>query len=130
MDPDSLAALQQALQTFGEFQQPYSSPIDPYDPDAGVTDAAVEVAAGCVKDGPPVIILDDDAEEALQRYLVLEESWHDLPAGTLLLVSGSKAAAIPAHESNQQLAHAEAMLTFLYCLPIGFDGNALATPGI
>jgi hypothetical protein len=133
MDPSSLAALQHALQTFGEFQQPYSSPIDPYDPDAGVINAAVEVTTGCVQDGPPVIILDDDADDAddaPQRYLVLEESWHDLPTGALLLVSGSKAAAIPAHESNPQLAHAEAMLTFLDYLSIGFDGNALAAPGI
>lgn len=130
MDPDSLKALQQALQTFGEFQQPYSAPIDPYDPDAGVIDAAVEVATGCVQDGPPVIILDDDADEAPQRYLVLEESWQDLPTGALLLVSGSKAAAIPAHESNPQLARAEAMLTFLAYLSIGLDGNALAAPGV
>lgn len=130
MDPDSLEALQQALQTFGEFQQPYSAPIDPYDPDAGVIDAAVEVAAGCLHDGPPVIILDDDADEALQRHLVLEESWHGLPAGALLLVSGSKATAIPSHESTPQLAHAGAMLTFLGHLSIGFDGNALAAPGM
>ncbi|MEI2261819.1 hypothetical protein OHC51_12760 [Stenotrophomonas indicatrix] len=130
LDPDSLGALQQALQTFGDFQQPYSAPIDPYDPDAGVIDATVELAAGCVHDGPPVIILDDDADEALQRYLVLENSWHGLPAGALLLVSGGKATVIPSHESTPQLAHAKAMLTFLDYLSIGFDGNALAAPGI
>lgn len=113
LDPDSLAALQQALQAFGEFQQPYSAPVDAYDPDAGVIDAAVEVSAGCVHEGPAVIILDDGAEPAPRRYLVLEAPWHELPTGALLLVCGSKASAIPARESNPELARAESMLTFL-----------------
>lgn len=117
IDPNSLAALQQALQTFGAFQQPYSAPIDPYDPDAGVIDAAVEVAAGCVQDGPPVIILDDDAEQEPRRYLVLNEPWQSLPAGTLLLVSGDKATVISGLEWNPELARAEMMLTFLDLLP-------------
>ncbi len=123
MDPDSLAALQQALQTFGEFQQRYSAPIDAYDPDVGVIDAAVEVSAGCVQDGPPVIILDDDAEQALRRYLVLEAPWHELPTGALLLVSGSKASSIPAQESNLELARAESMLIFLDMLPEDPEGR-------
>lgn len=119
MDPDSLAALQEALQTFGEFQLPYSAPIDVNDPGAGVVDAAVEVFAGCVHGGPPVIILDDDAEQAPRRYLVLEAPWHGLPTGALLLVSASKASAIPAQKSNLELARAESMLTFLDLLPEG-----------
>lgn len=117
IDPNSLAALQQALQTFGAFQQPYSAPIDPYDPDAGVIDAAVEIAAGCVQDGPPVIILDDDAEQEPRRYLVLEAPWHDLPAGTLLFVSGSAAAVVSSQKTTPEHARAEAMLTFLDLLP-------------
>lgn len=119
MDADSLGALQQALKTFGAFQQPYSASIDAYDPEAGVIDAAVEVSAGCVQDGPPVIILDDDAEQAPRRYLILEAPWHELPTGALLLVSGSKASAIPGEESNLELARAESMLTFLNLLPEG-----------
>lgn len=119
MDPDSLGALQQALKTFGAFQQPYSAPINAYDPEAGVIDAAVEVSAGCVQDGPPVIILDDDAEQAPRRYLILKAPWHELPTGALLLVSGSKASAIPGEESNLELARAESMLTFLNLLPEG-----------
>ena len=119
LDPDSLATLQQALQAFGEFQQPYSAPVDAYDPDAGVTDAAVEVSAGCVHEGPAVIILDDDAQQAPRRYLVLEAPWHELPTGALLLVSGSKASAIPAQESNLEIARVESMLTFLDLLSKG-----------
>jgi len=55
LDPDSLLALHQALQSFGDFQQPYSAPMDVNDPDAGVTDATVEVSAGCLQGGPQVI---------------------------------------------------------------------------
>ncbi|HBS56047.1 MAG TPA: hypothetical protein DEA38_09985 [Stenotrophomonas sp.] len=119
LDPDSLAALQQALQAFGEFQQLYSAPVDAYDPDAGVIDAAVEMSAGCVHEGPPVIILDDDAEPAPRRYLVLEAPWHELPTGALLLVAGSKASAIPTQGSNLELAQAEGMLTFVDLLSKG-----------
>ncbi|WP_285311917.1 GAD-like domain-containing protein [Stenotrophomonas maltophilia] len=130
MDPDSLAALQQALQAFGEFQQPYSAPIDVNNPGEGVIDAAVEVSAGCVQDGPPVIILDDDAEQAPQRYLVLEAPWHELPTGALLLVSGNRASTIPAQESNPALLRAEGMLTFLDYLSLDVDWNALTAPGV
>lgn len=130
LDPDSLGALQRALQTFGEFQQPYSAPVDAYDPDAGVIDAAVEVSVGCVHEGPAVIILDDDAEQAPRRYLVLEAPWHELPTGALLLVAGSKARAIPARESNAELAHAEGMLTFLDFLSIDVDWNAPTAPDV
>ncbi|HID7843035.1 TPA: hypothetical protein ACXIC2_004355, partial [Stenotrophomonas maltophilia] len=86
VDPDSLLALHQALQSFGEFQQPYSAPVDVTDPDAGVTDATVEISAGCVQDGPQVIILDADVDDSSERYLVLSEPWQSLPAGTLLIV--------------------------------------------
>ncbi|WP_406231473.1 GAD-like domain-containing protein [Isoptericola jiangsuensis] len=119
LDPDSLATLRQALQAFGEFQQPYSAPVDAYEPDAGAIDAAVEVSAGCVHEGPAVIILDDDAEPAPRRYLVLETPWHELPTGALLLVDGSKASAIPAQGSNPELARTESMLTFLDLLSKG-----------
>lgn len=124
VDPDSLGTLQQALKTFGAFQQPYSAPIDAYNPDAGVIDSAVEVSAGCVQDGPPVIILDDDAEHAPRRYLVLEAPWHGLPTGALLLVFASKASAIPAQKSNLELARAESMLTFLNLLPVASEARA------
>jgi len=128
LDPDSLLALHQALQSFGDFQQPYSAPMDVNDPDAGVTDATVEVSAGCLQGGPQVIILDADIDEAPERYLVLDKAWHDLPAGTLLLVSGSSVTVIPTHEDSPELARAETLLAFLDYLPISTDWNALAVP--
>lgn len=129
LDTDSLAALHQALQNFGEFQQPYSAPIDPHDADAGVIDAAVEVSAGCLHDGPPVIILDDEGEQAPQRHVVLQAPWHGLPVGALLHVFGSRATAIPTHGLNPALARAEAMLTFLDYLPIDLGRNTTAELG-
>lgn len=128
VDPDSLLALHQALQSFGEFQQPYSAPVDVTDPDAGVTDATVEISAGCVKDGPQVIILDADVDDSSERYLVLNEPWQSLPAGTLLLVSGSTATVISTQEANKETAQAEAMLNFLDYLPINLGSNSLAGP--
>lgn len=130
VDPDSLLALHQALQSFGEFQQPYSAPVDVTDPDAGVTDATVEISAGCVKDGPQVIILDADVDEAPERYLVLNEPWQSLSAGTLLLVSGNTAAIISTQEANKEATQAERMLTFLDYLPFDAGRNALVEPGI
>ncbi|MEW6385069.1 MAG: GAD-like domain-containing protein, partial [Pseudomonadota bacterium] len=130
VDPDSLLALHQALQSFGEFQQPYSAPVDVTDPDAGVTDATVEISAGCVKDGPQVIILDADVDEAPERYLVLNEPWQSLSAGTLLLVSGNTAASISTQEANKEATQAERMLTFLDYLPFDAGRNALVEPGI
>jgi len=117
LDSDSLATLQQALQTFGAFQHPYSAPIDAYDPDAGVIDASVEVSAGCLQEGPKVIVLDDDGDETPERYLVLVEPWQSLPAGTLLLVCGDRAVVISAQDWSRELARAEIMLTFLDLLP-------------
>ncbi|EQM88019.1 hypothetical protein L681_00160 [Stenotrophomonas maltophilia MF89] len=102
VDPDSLLALHQALQSFGEFQQPYSAPVDVADPDAGTIDATVEISAGCLRDGPQVIILDADVDEAPERYLVLSEPWQSLSAGTLLLVSGNTAAIISTQEANKE----------------------------
>ncbi|ELC7363670.1 MULTISPECIES: GAD-like domain-containing protein [Stenotrophomonas] len=128
VDPDSLLALHQALQSFGEFQQPYSAPVDVTDPDAGATDATVEISAGCVKDGPQVIILDADVDDSSERYLVLNEPWQSLPAGTLLLVSGSTATVISTQEANKETAQAEAMLNFLDYLPINLGSNSLAGP--
>ncbi|MEN5372323.1 GAD-like domain-containing protein [Stenotrophomonas hibiscicola] len=128
VDPDSLLALHQALQSFGEFQQPYSAPVDVTDPDAGVTDATVEISAGCVKDGPQVIILDADVDDSSERYLVLNEPWQSLPAGPLLLVSGSTATVISTQEANKETAQAEAMLNFLDYLPINLGSNSLAGP--
>ncbi len=128
LDPDSLLALHQALQSFGDFQQPYSAPMDVNDPDAGATDATVEVSAGCLQGGPQVIILDADIDEAPERYLVLDKAWHDLPAGTLLLVSGGSVTIIPTHEGSPELARAETLLAFLDYLPISTDWNALAVP--
>lgn len=128
VDPDSLLALHQALQSFGEFQQPYSAPVDVTDPDAGVTDATVEISAGCVQDGPEVIILDADVDDSSERYLVLNEPWQSLPAGTLLLVSGSTATVISTQEANKETEQAEAMLNFLDYLPINLGSNSLAGP--
>ena len=128
VDPDSLLALHQALQSFGELQQPYSAPVDVTDPDAGVTDATVEISAGCVKDGPQVIILDADVDDSSERYLVLNEPWQSLPAGTLLLVSGSTATVISTQEANKETAQAESMLNFLDYLPINLGSNSLAGP--
>jgi hypothetical protein len=128
VDPDSLLALHQALQSFGEFQQPYSAPVDVTDPDTGATDATVEISAGCVKDGPQVIILDADVDDSSERYLVLNEPWQSLPAGTLLLVSGSTATVISTQEANKETAQAEAMLNFLDYLPIKLGSNSLAGP--
>ncbi len=128
VDPDSLRALHQALQSFGEFQQPYSAPLDVTDPDAGVTDATVEISAGCVKDGPQVIILNADVDDSSERYLVLNEPWQSLPAGTLLLVSGSTATVISTQEANKETTQAEAMLNFLDYLPINPGSNSLAGP--
>lgn len=129
LDPDSLATLQQALQTFGAFQHPYSAPIDAYDPDAGVIDASVEVSAGCLQEGPKVIVLDDDGDETPERYLVLDKPWHDLSAGTLLRVSGGTATVIPTHEESPALARAQTLLAFLDYLPFNMDSNAQAIPG-
>ncbi|HDS1556525.1 TPA: hypothetical protein QEL11_003826 [Stenotrophomonas maltophilia] len=129
LDPDSLATLQQALQTFGAFQHPYSAPIDAYDPDAGVIDASVEVSAGCLHEGPKVIVLDDDGDETLERYLVLDKPWHDLSAGTLLRVSGGTATVIPTHEESPALARAQTLLAFLDYLPFNMDSDAQAIPG-
>lgn len=117
VDPDSLLALHQALQSFGEFQQPYSAPVDVTDPDAGTIDATVEISAGCLRDGPQVIILDADVDEAPERYLVLREPWQSLSAGTLLLVYGDDAVVISSQDLSQELARAEIMLTFLDLLP-------------
>lgn len=113
VDHDSLLALQQALQQFGGFQQPYSVPVDVTDPDAGVADATVEISAGCLQDGPQIIILDADVDEAPERYLVLNEPWQSLPGGTLLLVCGDNATVISTQDLSQELARAEIMLTFL-----------------
>lgn len=117
IDADSLATLQQALETFGEFQQPCPAPIDAYAPDAGMIDAIVEISAGRLQEGPPVIILDTDAGEAPERYLVLVEPWQCLPAGALLRVCGDKAAVISTQVKSLQLGRAESMLTFLDLLP-------------
>lgn len=117
VDRSSLLALQQALQSFGEFQQPYSAPVDVTDPDAGVTDATVEISAGCVQDGPQVIILDADVDDSSERYLVLSEPWQSLPAGTLLIVCGDDAVVISTQDLSEELARAEIMLTFLDLLP-------------
>lgn len=117
VDHDSLLALQQALQQFGDFQQPYSAPVNVTDPDAGVIDATVDISAGCLQDGPQIIVLDADVDEASERYLVLNEPWQSLPAGTLLLVCGDKAAAISAQDWSRERARAEIMLTFLDLLP-------------
>lgn len=131
LDPDSLQILRQAVQVFGEFQQPYAALIEADDPGAGTTDATVEISSGRLQDGPPVIILDDDSNDKLARYLVLEEQWHDLPAGTLLFVSGSAAAVVSSQETTPEHARAEAMLTFLDLLPVDpgagdFQGACLA----
>ncbi len=102
--------------------------MDVNDPDAGATDATVEVSAGCLQGGPQVVILDADLDETPERYLVLAKPWHGLAAGTLLIVSGSSATVIPTHEGSRELARAEALLSFLDRLPSGTSSNALAVP--
>jgi hypothetical protein len=124
VDPDSLLALHHALQSFGEFQQPYSAPVDVTDPDAGTIDATVEISAGYLQDGPQVIILDADVDQAPERYLVLNEPWQSLSAGTLLLVCGDDAVFISTQDLSQELARAEIMLTFLDLLPEASEARA------
>lgn len=124
VDPDSLLALHQALQSFGEFQQPYSAPMDVADPDAGTLDATVEISAGCLQNGPQVIILDADVDEAPERYLVLIEPWQSLSAGTLLLVCGDDAVVMSTQDLSQELTRAEIMLTFLDLLPVASEASA------
>ncbi|PSD43539.1 hypothetical protein C7E23_18070, partial [Elizabethkingia anophelis] len=104
--------------------------MDVADPDAGTIDATVEISAGCLRDGPQVIILDADVDEAPERYLVLNEPWQSLSAGTLLLVSGNTAAIISTQEANKEATQAERMLTFLDYLPFDAGRNALVEPGI
>ena len=128
LDLDSLQALRQATQAFGEFQHPYPAPMDVNDPEAGTIDATVEVSLACLQDGPPVIILDDDSGETEQRYLVLDDAWNGLSAGTMLLVSGRQASTITTDEATPDLAQAEAMLNFLDYLPINLGSNSLAEP--
>ncbi|AWH21456.1 GAD-like domain-containing protein [Stenotrophomonas sp. ZAC14D2_NAIMI4_6] len=122
LDPDSLSALQQAMRAFGEFQQPYSAPACPDDPDAGVIDATVEVSVGSLRDDAQVIILDDDSGDAPRRYLVLDQAWCDFPAGTVLSVQADLATAIAGDDVSPERSRAEAMLTFLDYVPLSVVG--------
>ena len=67
LDTDAVRALRQALDEFGDFQQPYAAPMGRADREAGAVDATVESASACLAHGPAAILLEDDGIDDAAR---------------------------------------------------------------
>lgn len=131
LDLEHLSVLRETLDEVGEFQQPYPALVDITNPEDGTVDAAVDVSAGQLDDGTPVIVIEDDGAEDIARFLVLETEWEGLPAGTLLHGAGPTMAVVTDADDDASRLRAQGMLGFLDLLMaaptlLDLDPTALA----
>ncbi|MET4680771.1 hypothetical protein ABIA72_002411 [Stenotrophomonas rhizophila] len=126
LDPEDLSVLRETLDDVGEFQQPYPALVDVTNPEDGTVDAAVDVSAGQLDDGTPVIVIEDDGAEDVARFLVLETEWRGLPAGTLLQGAGPTMAVVTEADDDPFGLRAREMLTFIDMLKWARDAPARA----
>jgi len=124
--PEQLSLLRETLDDLGEFQQPYPALVDVTNPEDGTVDAAVDVSAGQLDDGTPVIVIEDDGAEDVARFLVLETEWQGLPAGTLLQGAGPSMAVVTEADDDPSGLRAREMLTFIDLLKWARDAPARA----
>lgn len=126
LDLEHLSVLRETLDEVGEFQQPYPALVDITNPEDGTVDAAVDVSAGQLDDGTPVIVIEDDGAEDIARFLVLETEWQGLPAGTLLHEAGPNMAVVTDADDEPSGMRAREILTFIDMLKWARDAPARA----